>query len=128
MAYVDGFVIPIAKKQVPAYQKIARKAGKVWMEYGALAYYETLGDDLTIAGVGSFLEQYQCQKGETVVFAFIVFKSKAHRDRVNKQVLADPRLTHACPFDVKRMNYGGFRSLVVLDKPRKPAARAKRQK
>jgi uncharacterized protein YbaA (DUF1428 family) len=137
MAYLDGFVIPIPKKNIAAYQKITSQVGKVWMEYGALAYYETVGEDLTIEGVRSrsFLEPHACTKDETIVFAFILFKSKADRNRINKRVMADP-LDRAgmdyskLPFDLKRMCYGGFESIVALSaKPKKPAqAKAARAK
>lgn len=115
--YVDGFVIPLPKKNLSAYQKMAKMACKVWCEYGALAYHECSGDDLKIEGVLSFLTMAQCKPSETVIFAWIAFKSRAHRDRVNAKVMKDPRLSafmdgKAMPFDVKRMAYGGFKALV----------------
>lgn len=119
MAYVDGFVIPIATKNVAEYRKIAKKAGKVWMEYGALAYMECAGDDLEIPGMHTFTKMTKVKDGETVLFSWIVFKSKAHRNSVNKKVMKDPRLTammdpKKMPFDVKRMAYGGFKPIVEM--------------
>ena len=117
MAYVDGFLIPVPKKKLEAYQKISRKAGKVWREHGALDYKESFGDDLKVKGMASFPKAVGAKAGETVVFAFIVYKSRAHRDRVNKKVMNDPRIAAqmkdtAMPFDVKRMLYGGFKVFV----------------
>jgi uncharacterized protein YbaA (DUF1428 family) len=119
MAYVDGFLIPIPKRSIDAYRRIARKAGKIWREYGALEYRECVGDDLKVKRVASFTKRSGARSGETVVFSWIVYKSKAHRDRVNAKVLADPRLAEMAdgknmPFDMKRMAYGGFRVLVDL--------------
>jgi uncharacterized protein YbaA (DUF1428 family) len=113
--YVDGFVLPIPKKNVAAYRKIARMAGRVWREHGALEYRECVGDDLDIKGVVPFTRMMKLKPGETVVLAWIVYKSRAHRDRVNAKVLKDPRMAVApkpMPFDVKRMVYGGFKGLV----------------
>ena len=117
MAYVDGFVIPIAKKNLKAYQRIAAKAGKVWMDHGAVAYLEGVGEDLKIKGMKSFLTLAKAKPGETVLFSYIVFKSRAHRDKVNAKVMKDKRLAammdpKAMPFDVKRMSYGGFQSII----------------
>ena len=116
MPYVDGFVIPMSKKHMDAYVKIARKAGKVWMDHGALEYRECVGDDLNIGEMGRpFTKLARTKPGETVVFSWIVYKSRAHRDRVNAKVMKDPRLsgdTAEMPFDVKRMLYGGFEILV----------------
>lgn len=118
MAYVDGFVIPIPKRKLAEYRKLARRAGKVWMELGAVAYMECVGDDLTIKGVASFPKLARTRAGETVLFSWIVYRSKAHRDRVNARVMKDPRIarmmTTRSPFDPKRMAYGGFRSIVQL--------------
>ncbi len=119
MKYVDGFVIPCPKKGVPDYQKIAKKAAKVWMEYGALAYYECAGEDMK-SGFGiPFPKLAATKPSETVIFAFIVYKSRKHRDAVNKKVMADPRIAAMCgpdgdgmPFDAKRMTYGGFDVIV----------------
>ena len=115
MRYVDGFVIPLPKKNVQAYRRIALKAGKIWREYGALEFRECVGDDLAVKGMVPFSRRVKLKPGETVVFSWIVFKSRAHRDRVNAEVMKDPRLDmdpKSMPFDVKRMLYGGFKVLV----------------
>jgi uncharacterized protein YbaA (DUF1428 family) len=117
MAYVDGYVIPIPKKNLKAYQRMAAKAGKVWMDHGAVAFLECVGDDLKIKGVNSFLKLAKTKPGETVLFSYVVFKSRAHRDKVNAKVMKDKRLAammdaQAMPFDVKRMSYSGFKSIV----------------
>lgn len=111
--YVDGFVLPLPKKNIAAYKKLARLASKVWMEHGALEYRECIGEDLAIAGVLPFTKSVECKRGETVVFAWIRYKSKAHRDKVNAKVMKDARLAKmmekgAMPFDCARMYYGGF--------------------
>src|SRR3989454_8643919 len=114
--YVDGYVLPVQKKNLPVYRRIAQKAGKIWREHGALEYRECAGDDLNVKGVVPFPRRIKLKPGETVVFAWIVFKSRAHRDRVNGKVMKDPRLAKmapkSMPFDVKRMVYGGFKVLV----------------
>jgi uncharacterized protein YbaA (DUF1428 family) len=116
--YVDGFVVPILKKNIPAYRRVAQLASKVWREHGALEYRECVGDDLGIPGVRTFPQQIKLKPGETVVFAWIVYASRAHRDRTNAKAMKDPRLVammtgkKKCPFDVKRMVYGGFKVLV----------------
>lgn len=118
--YVDGFVIPIPKKNLAAYRRIAAKAGKVWKKYGAVDYVEAAGDDLQIEGMtNSFPKMAKLKTGETVMFSFIVYKSRKHRDQVNKKVMADPIITAMMqnqknPFDMKRMVYGGFKALVDL--------------
>jgi len=117
MAYVDGFLIPVPKKSLETYRKISSKAGKVWREHGALDYKECVGDDLKVKGTAPFAKAARAKAGETVVFAFIVYKSRSHRDSVNKKVMKDPRIaeqmaTKAMPFDVKRMLYGGFKVFV----------------
>ena len=115
MRYVDGFVIPLPKKNVQAYRRIALKAGKIWREYGALEFRECVGDDLAVKGMVPFARRIKLKPGETVVFSWIVFKSRAHRDRVNAKVMKDPRLDmdpRSMPFDVKRMLYRGFKVLV----------------
>jgi uncharacterized protein YbaA (DUF1428 family) len=117
MAYVDGFLLPVPKKNLKAYQKMSRKAGKVWRDHGAVEYRECVGDDLKIKGTAPFAKAARAKAGETVVFAYIVYKSRAHRDRVNKKVMSDPRLAaqmtaKSMPFDVKRMMYGGFKVFV----------------
>ena len=118
MAYVDGFVLPIPKRNVDAYRRMARKAGKVWREHGALDYKECVADDVKSGKVTSFPQSVKLKRDETVVFAWILYKSKAQRDRVNAKVMKDPRLADmmdakAMPFDAKRMIYGGFN--VVVD-------------
>lgn len=114
--YVDGFVVPIPKKNVPAYQRIAKIASKVWKEHGALEYRECAGDDMKIKGVVSFLKQMKCKPNETVIFAWITYKSRAHRDKVNAKVMKDPRLIKMMndkpPFDYRKMLYGGFKTIV----------------
>jgi uncharacterized protein YbaA (DUF1428 family) len=115
--YVDGFVLPVPTRNVQAYRRMARKAGRVWREHGALEYRECVGDDLSVKGVVPFTRPVKAKRGETVAFSWIVFKSRAHRDRVNAKVMKDPRLLammdpKAMPFDAKRMVYGGFKVLV----------------
>lgn len=116
MSYVDGFLIPIPKKSLRAYQKMAKKAGKIWREYGALDYKECVGDDLRAKGMAAFPKTAKLKKGEAIVFSYIVYRSRAHRDSVNKKIMKDPRIAKMCkgpmPFDVKRMNYGGFKVIV----------------
>jgi uncharacterized protein YbaA (DUF1428 family) len=117
--YVDGFVIPIPKGKVDDYRKMARKAGKVWREHGALEYRECVAEDVQPGELTSFPQSVQLKRGETVVFAWIVYKSRAHRDRVNDKVMSDPRLADMFdpkgnPFDMKRMVYGGFDVVVDL--------------
>ena len=117
MRYVDGYVLPVPKKNLEAYARIAKKAGKIWREHGALEYRECTGDDLNIKKVVPFPRTVRLKKGETVVFSWIVFKSRAHRDRVNARVMKDPRIAKmmepkSMPFDHKRMVYGGFKVLV----------------
>ncbi len=121
MRYVDGFVFPVAKRKIPAYRRMARAAGKVWQEYGALEFCECAGDDLAIKpGMGvAFPRALRLKRGETAFFSFIIYESRAHRDRVNRKVMADPRIGKMMqgkemPFDVKRMLYGGFSMIVDL--------------
>jgi len=116
--YVDGFVIPVPKKNVAAYRKIAAKAGKIWMEHGALSYVECVADDVKPGKWTSFPQSVKLKKEETVVFSWITYKSRAHRDRINEKVMNDPRLAammnpKAMPFDGKRMIFGGFKSIVA---------------
>lgn len=111
--YVDGFVLPVPKKNLPAYFKMAKVASKVWRDHGALEYRECVGEDLRVKFGMPFPRQLKLKPSETVVFSWIVYKSRAHRDKVNAKVMADPRLTDSMemktmPFDVKRMLYGGF--------------------
>jgi len=117
MPYVDGFLLPLPKKNVGAYRRIAQKAAKVWREHGALEYIECVGDDLNVRGVVPFTKPLKLKQSETAVFAWIVYKSRAHRDKVNAKVMKDPRIASMMnmkkpPFDMKRMSYGGFKVLV----------------
>ncbi len=119
MAYVDGFVVPVPKRQLQAYRRMARLAGKVWMEHGALAYKECMGDDVKPGKLTSFPQSVKLKKGEAVWFSWIVYRSKADRNRVLKKALADKRLAgmmdpKKLPFDAKRMFWGGFRVMVDL--------------
>ena len=118
MSYVDGFVVPVPLKNLAAYRRMAKKAGKVWREYGALDYKEWIGDDVKVGKLTSFPRSVKLKHGETVVFSWIVYKSRTHRDRVNAKVMKDPRLADmmdpkSMPFDGKRLIYGGFKILVV---------------
>jgi uncharacterized protein YbaA (DUF1428 family) len=109
--YVDGFVLPIPKKNLAAYRRIARKAGKIWREHGALEYRECVADDVKPGKHTSFPQSVKLKPGEVVWFSWIVFQSRKHRDRVNAKVMADPRIKmdpSQMPFDAKRMIYGGF--------------------
>ena len=115
--YVDGYVLPIPTKKLAVYRRIAQAVGKIWREHGALEYRECAGDDLAVKWGVPFPRQMRTKAGETVIFAWIVFKSRAHRDRVNAKVMKDPRLAKLCdpkdmPMDCKRMVYGGFKVLV----------------
>ncbi len=116
MRYVDGFVLPIRTRSLAAYRQIARKASKVWRGHGALAYVECAAEDLASGPAKSFTRLARAKRGETVIFAWIVYRSRAHRDRVNAKVMKDPRMakmmTEAASFDMKRMAYGGFEVLV----------------
>ncbi len=114
--YVDGFVIAVPAANVDAYRKIARKACKIWMEFGALDYRECVSDDLAVKCGTPFTKLAKTKPDEVVIFSWIVYKSKAHRDKVNAKVLSDERIQEMCgdgmPFDPKRMSYGGFKSVV----------------
>ena len=117
--YVDGFLVPLPKRNVDTYRRQARKAGKVWIEHGALEVRECIADDVPRGKVTSFPRGLDLKRSEVVVFSWIVYKSRAHRDRVNAKVMADPRLadmmdSNAMPFDAERMVYGGFETLVHL--------------
>ena len=117
--YIDGFVLSIPKDKLAAYKKLATKAGKIWREHGALEYRECVGDDMNVSFGVPFTKLTKTKPTETVVFSWIVYKSRAHRDKVLKKVLSDPRLAKmmspdAMPFDMKRMAYGGFKSVVDL--------------
>jgi uncharacterized protein YbaA (DUF1428 family) len=117
--YVDGFVVPVPTDNLEAYRRMARKAGKIWKEYGALEYVECVGDDVKPGKVTSFPQAVKLKPNETVVFSWIVYKSRAHRDSVNAKVMKDPRLApmmdpKSMPFDGKRMFWGGFKTLLEL--------------
>ena len=117
MKCVDGYVLPVPKKNLPVYRRMAEEAGKVWREHGALEFRECVGDDLKTKKIKSFPSVVKPKPGETVVFSWIVFKSRAHRDAVNAKVMKDPRLAKmmdmkSMPFDSKRMAYGGFKGMV----------------
>jgi uncharacterized protein YbaA (DUF1428 family) len=118
MAYVDGFVVPVPKARLNAYKALARKAGKIWKEYGALDYHECVADDVTVGKRTSFPRSVKLRDDEVVVFSYITYKSRRDRDRINKAVMADPRLASmdpkSMPFDAKRMFWGGFKTLVQL--------------
>jgi uncharacterized protein YbaA (DUF1428 family) len=117
MSYVDGYVLPVPRKNLHEYVAMAKLGGKIWMDHGALDYKECVGEDLSVKCGLPFPKLMKLKRGEVVFFSFIVFKSRAHRDRVNAKVMKDPRLsesmTKKMPFDIKRMAYGGFR--VVVD-------------
>jgi uncharacterized protein YbaA (DUF1428 family) len=117
MRYADGYVLPVQKKNLAAYHRMTEKAGKIWREHGALEYRECAGDDLKVKFGVPLPRLAKAKPGETVVFSWIVFKSRAHRDRVNAKMMKDPRITEMCdpksmPFDCKRMAWGGFKVLV----------------
>ena len=117
--YVDGFVLPVKKRNLATYRRLSQKAGRVGKKHGALEYIETVGDDLSMPGMASFAKLARAKRGEVVLFSFILYKSRRHRDQVNKQVMADPAVARMCkpeemPFDVKRMAYGGFKAFVDL--------------
>jgi uncharacterized protein YbaA (DUF1428 family) len=119
MKYVDGYVLPVPKKNLAVYRRMARKAGKIWREYGALEFRECVGDDLKAKWAVPFPSMVKLKPGETVMFSWIAFKSRAHRDSVNAKVMKDPRLNKmmdvkSMPFDAKRMAYGGFKAMVDL--------------
>jgi uncharacterized protein YbaA (DUF1428 family) len=118
MAYIDGFVVVCPKKKIDAYRRISRKTGKVWKEYGALDYRECVADDIAVKFGTPFAKLTRLKPDETVIFAWIGYRSKKHRDAVNKKVMADPRIAgmeHGeMPFDMKRMSYGGFQVIVDL--------------
>ena len=116
--YVDGFVIPIPKKKIAAYRRMANTASKIWREHGALDYRECVGEDLAVKMCCPFPRGIGIKAGETIVFSWIEFKSRAHRDRVNAKVMKDPRIAGMCdpknmPFDCARMLYGGFAVMVA---------------
>lgn len=115
--YVDGFVIPVKKRKIAAYRQLARKAGKVWLEHGALEYRECMAEDVKPGKYTSFPQSVKLKKDEVVWFSWIAFRSRKHRDQVNAKVMKDPRLEKMMdpkdfPFDVRRMIYGGFSVMV----------------
>ena len=117
MAYVDGFIVPVPKKNVEAYSRLARKAGKIWREYGALEFKECVADDVKLGKWTSFPRSVKRKPNETVMFSYIVYKSRKHRDQVMAKVMKDKRIEKMMsgkdmPFDAKRMIYGGFKVLV----------------
>jgi uncharacterized protein YbaA (DUF1428 family) len=117
--YVDGFVVPVPKKNVAAYRKMARKAGDVWLEHGAIEFHECMADDVKPGKWTSFPQSVKLKKGEVVFFSWILYRSRTERDRVNKKVMKDKRLAgmmdpKKLPFDGKRMIWGGFKSVVDL--------------
>jgi uncharacterized protein YbaA (DUF1428 family) len=117
MAYVDGFVVPVPKKELEAYRRLARKAGKIWREHGAIEFRECVADDVKVGKWTSFPRSVKLKRNETVVFSWITFKSRADRDRVNAKVIKDKRFLamidgKEMPFDGKRMIYGGFKVMV----------------
>ena len=117
MRYVDGFVLPVPMKNVQDYRRMSQKAGKIWREHGAVQYVEAIADDMEAQFGVPFSRIIKLKPGETVVFSWIVFNSRAHRDKVNAKVMKDPRLARmmgqkSMPFDVKRMVYGGFKFVV----------------
>ncbi|GJL49756.1 MAG: hypothetical protein NPIRA01_09830 [Nitrospirales bacterium] len=128
MTYVDGFVLPVPEGKIEAYREMAEKAGKIWMEHGALQYKECVLEDAKpempedapeTCKITPFGDLAGIKDEETVIFAFIVYQSREHRDDVNKKVMADPRMKEACdetnmPFDPSRMTYGGFKTIVDL--------------
>ena len=117
MAYVDGFVLAVPEKKIADYKKLARKAGKIWLEHGALEYVECIGDDVPVGKLTSFPKAVKLRDGEVVVFSWIIYKSRAERDAVMKKVIADPRLKKEMsdmPFDGKRMIFGGFKTILEM--------------
>ena len=119
MAYVDGYILPVPKRNIAAYRRMAKMAGKVWRDHGALEYVECIADDVKSGKHTSFPQSVKLKPGETVIFAYIVYISRAQRDRVNAKVMKDPRLAKsmdpkAMPFDAKRMFWGGFKVLIAL--------------
>lgn len=119
MKYVDGFVVPVPKSKLPAYRRMAKTAGKVWMEHGALEYVECVADDVKPGKHTSFPQSVKLKADEVVVFSYIVYKSRAQRDRIMAKVMKDPRLKDmmdpkAMPFDGKRMFWGGFKTMVEM--------------
>ncbi len=119
--YIDAFLLPLPTNKVKTYQRISAKAGKIWMDHGALEYRECVGDDLFVQGLLSFTKPVKTKPGETVVFSWILYKSRKHRDAVNAKVMADERMMEPpdMPFDMKRMAMGGFKTLVDLERKKR---------
>ena len=120
--YVDGFVIPIPTRNLAKYRSIARRAGEIWMEYGALDYRECVADDMDVKGVVSFRKLLRLKRGETAIFSWISYRSKADRRKINARVMKDPRIERMMdpkdsPFDMRRMTYGGFKAIVDFEEP-----------
>ena len=119
MRYVDGFVLPVPRRKLAAYRRMAKYAGKIWMEFGALQYVESVADDVKPGKSTSFPQSVKLKKGEVVVFSFVVYKSRKQRDRIMKKIMVEPRFKKymdpkKMPFDGKRMFWGGFKSIVEL--------------
>ncbi|GGX89702.1 RNA signal recognition particle [Litchfieldella qijiaojingensis] len=118
MNYIDSFVLPVPRENVEAYRRLAQEAGEIWREYGALKVVECLADDVQPGQVTSFPQSVNLKDDETVVFSYIVYESREHRDRVNEQVMKDPRIADmdpkTMPFDAKRMFWGGFEVMIDL--------------
>jgi uncharacterized protein YbaA (DUF1428 family) len=119
MAYIDGFIVPVPKNKLKAYAAMARKAGNIWREHGAVDYHECVADDVSVGKWTSFPRSVKLKPDETVVFSYITYKTRKDRDRINAKVMKDPRLAKmmdpkAMPFDGKRMIYGGFKTLVSV--------------
>jgi uncharacterized protein YbaA (DUF1428 family) len=120
MSYVDGFVLPVPVANLDAYKKMARRAGKIWMEHGALQYIESVADDVQPGKVTSFPQAVRLKKDEVVVFSWVVYRNRRERDRINKKVMSDPRLADmmdpkSLPFDGMRMFWGGFKPIVEIN-------------
>ncbi len=120
MAYVDGFIIPVPKKNLKAYRTLAMKSAKIWREHGALEVHECVADDVKVGKWTSFPQSVKLKPGEVVIFSWILYKSRAQRDRVNAKVMKDPRLAEMAsgkmkmPFDGKRMIWGGFKTMLLV--------------
>ena len=117
MNYVDGFVVPVQKKKLARYRSMAKQSAKIWLQHGALEFYESVGDDVPHGKRTSFPRSVKLKRGETVVFSWIIYKSRAHRDKVMSKVMKDPRISKMMqgdvPFDGKRMIFGGFKLMVA---------------
>lgn len=116
--YIDGFTIPVPKKKLAAYLRMARKMDPIWIEYGALGVHEYIADDVKVGKLTSFPRAVKLKKGETVIFSWILYKSRKQRDSINAKVMKDPRVAgmdmSSVPFDGKRMIIGGFKSILNL--------------